>query len=82
MLVTRKIFVAFIAGAAAGVIGSPIELEKRDGFIGYCPYAVAGGETCIRDIYPLGGCRSFQYDPDDNTISSFNPYGLTCTLWE
>lgn len=83
MLVTGKLFAALIAAAAAGVLGSPIELEKREnGFVGYCPYAVAGGGTCYRVIWPLGECHSLANDPDDNSISSFNPYGLTCTLWE
>jgi hypothetical protein len=87
MLVSRKLFAAFIAAAVAGVTGSPVELEKRDGnyfTVRYCVNAEPGGDPCTPpngDHQIQGTCVNFARTTWDKDISAFDPMGFSCTLY-
>jgi hypothetical protein len=84
MLVSGKLFVALIAAAAAGVTGSPVELEKRDNdlTVFFCTDVGLGGPSCLQDTWPMGQCRNLEFTTLDKTLSAFDPRGAVCVLFE
>ena len=86
MLFSGKLIAAFLAAAAVGVTGSPVEFVKRDfiGSVGYCRFSDCGwnGSVNSRQCYGTDGIdwldRLYVY-PAPGTSGPY--WGMVCTVF-
>ena len=88
MLFSGKLVAAFLAAAAVGVTGSPVELVKRDfifiGSVGYCRLSDCGwnGSVDSHQCYQTGGIdwldRLYVY-PAPGTTGAYD--GMACDVF-
>jgi hypothetical protein len=86
MVFSGKLIAAFLAVAAVGVTGSPVELVKRDsiGSVAYCRLSDCGGNGSVNSgqCYGTNGINwldTFDITPAPGTSRAY--YGMVCTMF-
>jgi len=82
MLFSRTFFAAFLAVAAVGVSGSPVESEKRDSKFVFCQGKYWQPPCAYPDSVELEKCHDFITEYNLVNINTFVvPHGLTCGVF-